>query len=89
MRRNQTTNRYIKNLSDNLFYIMCQKGFTIKEMSIECDISTRKICEIIYGEDKGIRLSTLENISDRVGIPISALIERDLKQEKEFEGKIK
>lgn len=88
VRRNRTANKYIKNLSENLFYIMRQKNFTIKQMSIECDVSLRKMCEIIYREDKGLRLSTLESISDRIGIPISALIEKDLKQEKEFERKL-
>lgn len=67
-------NQYLDFLRDNLLYIMGSEEYTLREMATRCNISVRKLCEILYREDKGIRLDTLDKISSGIGIPIGKLI---------------
>lgn len=61
----------IEKLSEILLKQMWESDRTIEEMARICDISTRKYCEIIYKEEKGLRLSTLLSICENAGINYS------------------
>ena len=61
----------IEKLSEILLKQMWDSNRTIEEMARICDISTRKYCEIIYKEKKGLRLSTLLSVCENAGISYS------------------
>lgn len=65
---------YLDKLRDKLLDIMGAADYTMKEMSQKCNISERKLSEIINREPKGLCFSTLVRISDSLCIPISDLI---------------
>lgn len=67
---------FIKNLSLSLLFEMEAKNLTVDEMARKCDISARKLCEIIYREKKGLRLSTILKIKN-AGIDIFSLFNID------------
>lgn len=60
--------KVIGNLSEILMGKMWEWDLTIDEMARRCDISTRKFCEIIYREPKGLRLLTLVTICENADI---------------------
>lgn len=65
---------YMKNLGDYLNNIIGMEEYTIAEMADKCNISKRKLCEIVCREKKGIQFYTLVRISQALGTPISVLI---------------
>lgn len=54
---------------------------TNSQMAKKCGISTRKLEEIIYRENKGLRLETLVKISDNLAISLPDLIMKELSLE--------
>lgn len=66
--------QYMKALRDKLLYIMGAEDYSLREMSVQCGISKRKLCEIIYAEKKGIRLDTLVRISENLGMSVPELL---------------
>lgn len=51
---------------------------TNSQMAKKCGISTRKLEEIIYRENKGLRLETFIKISDNLAISLPDLIMKEL-----------
>lgn len=66
--KNKRTMIVIKKLSAILLYEMGKDELTIEEMSKKCGISKRKLCEIIYIEEKGLNLETFLTICENIGI---------------------
>lgn len=58
----------IGSLSEILMKKMWEWDLTVEEMARRCDVSTRKFCEIIYKENKGLRLLTLVTICENANI---------------------
>lgn len=64
----RTTKEVIKFLSDSISYEIGKEELTLNEMSKRCGISQRKLCEIIYQEEKGLNVETLLKVCGEVHI---------------------
>lgn len=73
--------RYLHKLANNLLYIMGKDELTNAQMAKKCGISKRKLEEIIYRENKGLRIETLVKISDNLAISLPDLITKDFSLE--------
>lgn len=65
----------MRTLREELYAIMGKNDWTLKRLSIECDISYRELQKILYNQAKDIRLSTLNKISEGTGKPISSFVD--------------
>lgn len=66
----RTTKEVIKFLSDSISYEIGKEELTLNEMSKRCGISQRKLCEIIYKEEKGLNVETLLKVCGEVNIKV-------------------
>ncbi len=66
----RTTKEVIKFLSDSISCEMGKEELTLNEMSKRCGISQRKLCEIIYQEEKGLNVETLLKVCGEVNIKV-------------------
>lgn len=66
----RTTKEVIKILSDSLSYEIGKEELTLNEMSKRCGISQRKLCEIIYQEEKGLNVETLLKVCGEINIKV-------------------
>lgn len=73
--------RYLLILANNLLYIMGKDELTVSQMAKKCGISKSKLEEIIYRENKGLRIETLVKISDNLAISLPDLITKDFSLE--------
>lgn len=60
---------------------MGKDELTNEEMAKKCGISKRKLEEIIYRENKGLRIETLVKISDNLAISLPDLIMKEFSLE--------
>lgn len=72
-----TEKQYLDNLRDSLFEMQNKKGWTNTELAIQCDMSSRSMCHILYREKEDIRFSIVVKISERLNIPLAVLIGAD------------
>lgn len=75
MRKNKRTQKIIEKLSDIILDEMGKEDLTIAEMANKCKISKRKLCDIIYKEDKGLYVETLMTICENLSIDYSDIFE--------------
>lgn len=71
------TSMYLSNLRDSILLKMEEGGFTLTEMSIKCDVSARRLSDIVRGEAKDISFSTFINICENSGISYAEIFEID------------
>lgn len=64
----------MKNISECLNNVMNEKGWSIMELSIMCDLSYHTMRNIVNGNAENINLSTIEKISSNIGIPFGKLM---------------
>lgn len=65
----------LKTLRDRLYSVMGKKNWTLVQMATECGISYRELQQILYNQNKDIRLSTLIRISEGLGVPLISLVD--------------
>ena len=65
----------ISNLKSELCREMLLKGWSIAQLSIQCDLSYKAMYNIINEEPEDMRLSTFVRICDNVGISLVKVLE--------------
>lgn len=65
----------LNTLRDRLYSVMGKNNWSLTQMANECGISYRELQQILYKQNKDIRLSTLIRISDGLGIPLISLVD--------------
>ena len=79
--------KYIENLRKSLLLKMESDGCTLAEMSIKCDISVRRLSDIICGKTKNMYLDTFVKICKNNRIPLADVLEID--DSEIFENRLK
>lgn len=77
----------MKNLREELLKKMGEENITLTELSIRCDVSCRRMSDIVNGEARNISFSTFVSICENAdlsyinifGISNKALFEAELK----------
>lgn len=76
----------MKTIREKLYAVIRKNDWTLTRMSIECGISYRGLQQILYSQNKDVRLSTLIRISDGLGISLISLVdEKGAKEEENAE----
>lgn len=69
------TGQCISNLKSELCREMLLKGWSVAQLSIQCDLSYKAMYNIINKETEDMRLSTFVRICDNVGISLVKVLE--------------
>jgi len=67
----------LKALRERLYAVMGKNDWTLTRLSNECGVSYRELQQILYKQNKDVRLSTLVRISDGLGIPLISLVDME------------
>ncbi len=67
----------LKALRERLYAVMRKNDWTLTRLSNECGVSYRELQQILYNQNKDIRLSTLIRISDGLGVPLISLVDME------------
>lgn len=65
---------YLENTRQTLLRVMNQKRWSQREVARKCHLHRNEISGILSGEKRDIRLSTITNIAEGLGLPLSAVI---------------
>lgn len=65
---------YLENIRQTLLRVMNQRQRGQREIARRCNPHRNEISSILSGEKRDARLSTIVNIADGLGLPLSALI---------------
>lgn len=68
---------YLENTRQTLLRVMNQKRWSQREIARKCNLHRNEIGNILNGEKKDIRLSTITNIAEGLGLPLSNVIGAD------------
>lgn len=71
---------YLKNISDQIFRVMYERGWSIVMTAGFCGISESELGRILRREND-IQISTVARISEGLDIPIEALLTRRVRPE--------
>lgn len=65
----------ISHLSEILLYKMGQYELTLDEMAKKCEISKRKLCQVVNKEKRGITMETFVKICKNIQIDYSEIFD--------------
>lgn len=65
---------YLENTRQMLNRVMNQRRWSQREVARKCNLHRNEISSILSGEKRDLRLSTIINIADGLGLPLSTLI---------------
>lgn len=65
----------ISHLSEILLYKMGQDELTLDEMAKKCEISKRKLCQVVNKEKRGITMETFVKICKNIQIDYSEIFD--------------
>lgn len=65
---------YLENTRQTLNRVMNQRRWSQREVARKCNLHRNEISSILSGEKRDLRLSTIINIADGLGLPLSAVI---------------
>lgn len=65
---------YLENTRQVLNRVMNQKRWSQREVARKCHLHRNEISGILNGEKKDLKLSTITNIAEGLGLPLSTVI---------------
>lgn len=75
---------YMKNLRDELYYVMYKRDWTFTRMAVECGMCCENLRDIMAGKRQSMRVSTLMEICEGTGISLSKVFGLEEQQKEEI-----